>query len=549
MAGWLPVVKPHSLPPDRWSGRYSPSLFEDLVSPHLDPLDTSCDMRPGPQITSHQGDLVYVSSDNTLTILHSACLKGEKCETAEFSDMEISFTLPGDTQTDVSSEQTIRDDMRGMSDDVIKHTPKSSREISETDTQTSSSIPDCSSTVTTPERSDLAREVSLLPTVSHIQVFETQLAVAGVHSNGHKHCIVHTMYHVFVFTKTCAHVYTQRTLYTSPDHVLSVVMAPDNIVHILTVSRVVTCQIKCQEGVTNDPNEITSQVDVSDLWRVNPAGRAVFGLYRDEWFVVVEPSAIHFLTESQHVTPCTVPTDFLEYTEKFLSFLCVEEEMIVVSTSYLLVFSISQQCELTLQRQLSHNVTDAYCAQFYPTCAGNETEGLMFSVISDSKCSFFNINDCPTSEYVTSIVPYKVTKLRSIELQVLDKSCYLSLSVDKRNCVTRRINSGFSGAFTDRSKYHFILNEHKDLFCSYDTIFKELDSDNTWNDWLSVMTFDREYWTESVCLDIFYKNLLGTGLKLTKSTNKKKCDVPRDPLLNQVEDKYTRSLVDTWEWG
>ena len=37
-------------------------------------------MRAGPQIASHRVDLVYASSDNTPTILHSALVSAVKCE-------------------------------------------------------------------------------------------------------------------------------------------------------------------------------------------------------------------------------------------------------------------------------------------------------------------------------------------------------------------------------------------------------------------------------------------------------------------------------------
>ena len=526
---WLPAVKPHKLTADRWSGRHSPSLLEDLVSPYLD-KDT-CVMRAGPQIASHRVDLVYASSDNTLTILHSALVSAVKCEESS----KTSDVGPGEARISSVDGQTA-------------HATRETSDLNEHAACVVDQLID-----EPPLRSDLAHQVCLLPSVTDIQVFETQLAVSGIYSVG-DNLIVHTMYHVFCFSKSDSK-YTQHLLYSSQDHVLSVTAQTNGYVHILTVSRLVMC-LGTWEGTCRGA-EITSQVDVSDIWRVEPLERAMFSIYTSGCFVVLESSAIHFITETQHFTPCTIPTDYLDFTEKFLNFSCGTDScgtdsLYVVSTNYLLIFSINEGYELTLVRQLSHNVADAHVSHLYPlieySLGVDSSQNLMFSVMSNSKCSFFNVKDCPTSPYVTCIVPYKLIKLRSIQVAVLDKVNYLALSVDKRNCITRRLDSGISGAFTDCSNCQFILSEHKDLFYRTNINCDKVYNYKKWNEWLSTMTFDREYWTEPVGVDMFYKKLLGSGLQLTKSTNHKKEYVSRDPLLDNTEDKYTRSLVDAWEW-
>ena len=110
-------------------------------------------------------------------------------------------------------------------------------------------------------------------------MFETQLAVSG-------------MYHVICFCNSDSK-YTQHLLFSSQDHVLSVTAQTNGYVHILTVSRLVTC-LGTWEGTCRGA-EITSQVDVSDIWRVEPLERAMFSIYTSGCFVVLESSAIHFI--------------------------------------------------------------------------------------------------------------------------------------------------------------------------------------------------------------------------------------------------------------
>ena len=67
---------------------------------------------------------------------------------------------------------------------------------------------------------------------------------------------------------------------------------------MFTVSRLVTC-LGTWEGTCRGA-EITSQVDVSDIWRVEPLERAMFSIYTSGCFVVLESSAIHFITETHN---------------------------------------------------------------------------------------------------------------------------------------------------------------------------------------------------------------------------------------------------------
>ena len=515
---WKPAVRSHNIHSYRWSNKHPVDIIENLVSPHIEPQD-SRDLLPGVLIAHNGSDIIYASSENTVTVL------------LKLTGPEL-----------ISSE--------------------------------------------TGEKTDVARDVALLPNITHVQVFETQLSVTGISVGCNNTVIICTMYHVILLRKIFGK-YEKQLLHESDEHVLSTFEGHDKSIYILTISTI---------SVSGEEGEITPLIDVSDLWRVVPVGRVTFTQYK-QWFVVVETSAIHFVNKTDLHTSCTIPTEYLEFTEKFLSAVIIEDKLITVTSSYLVVYDIWTELSLLsldVKLKISHNVADAHFAQFYPRKELESdisfcTNNFEFSVMSDQKCSFFKLEDSPDTDLITFIIPYKFVKLKAIQMEVLDKSSYLNLTVDKRNNITQRINSGICGAsFSRNSGSHFLLNKNKDLFSDEPLLNDPYSKEASWNSWLSSISLEEEYWVENHPVDVAYDSLLKQGLVTTRSqtledgpckrvygprgrtkhdraiptsqardlqdsdlTNSvllRPVPTTQDPVLEGVKDKYVNFLLDAWDW-
>ena len=522
---WIPAVKSHQISQYRWSNKHPVSIIQDLISPHVDNQDTS-DLLPGVQIAGIGRDLVYVSSNNTVTVLLNVL---------ESRDPEQCVAR-------------------------------------------------------TCEKTEIAREVAILPNVADVQVFETQLSVCGISVGSDTFVILRTMYHVILLRKINGK-YELELLHDSKEHILSVIEGHDRNIYILTTSTVL---------VWREGEGITPLLDISGQWRVSPVERATFLQYK-QWFVVVEPSAIHFINETDHHMVCTIPTDYLDFTEKFLNVDVMEDKLVAVTSNYLLVYDISVEASrisLDMELKLSHNVADAHFAQFYPqlknepvAASSSNLIKFRFAVFSDIKCSFFTSEDRPDTDFITFLIPYKFVNMKRIERHVLDKSNYLNMTVDKRNNITQRINSGICGAFFSlRNNSHFLLNKHKDLFSDGPFINEPVGNEQSWNSWLSSISLEDQYWVDNHPVgDKAYSFLLNDGRHAIKTQTlevqigehlrgrrgKKKREgasevretvdseegslpdavlhrpVPltRDPVFEGVQDKYVNFLLDAWDWS
>ena len=515
---YIPAIKLHKDTEFRWSNKHSISTLQDLISPYIDQLD-SREVSPGVQIAAAGSDVIYVSSENSVTVLLGAL----------------------ECKTEIEGE-------------VVHIKTESEEAVS--------------------NKTELAKDVVLIPAVSDIQVFQTQLSVMGVSVGSDNTFILHTMYHVILLRKT-DDKYEEEILYTSEEHILSAIEGESGVIYIVTVSTLLQ-----RKG-----EEITPLLDLSDLWRVQPIERITFTQYK-EWFVIAEPSAVHFLNETEQHTACTVPNEHLEYTERFFSVAVSGDDLVVVSSSYVLVYSICiptclevslpNLLNLELKLKLSHNVEDAHSAQFYPS----QTDCVKFSVFSDLKCSFFNLEDKPRDcSLVTFLLPYNHVKLKSLCMSVLEKPSYLDLAVDKRNFVTKRINSGLCGAYySDLGGKHLILNKHKDLFYNAPEISDASEREELWSAWLGSVMAEDQFWIENFSADTAYSSLLTEGRVVsqtrtlgarTNRCNASRSDqiksaveesveagvqpsnlvLSRDPVLEGVDDKYVNFLLDNWDWS
>ena len=517
---YAPAVKIHQDSQFHWSNKHSVSTLQDLIAPYTDQLD-SREVSPGVQIAAVGCDLIYVSSENSVTVLLGAL----------------------NCKTEVKREEVL-----------VKTEPESKVH---------------------PDKSELAKDVVLMPAVSDIQVFQTQLSVMGISEGSDNSVILHTMYHVILLRKT-DNKYQEETLYTSEEHILSAMAGEGGCLYIVTVSALLE---------RTDKKEISPLLDLSDLWRVHPVDRVTFTLYKD-WFVIAEPSAVHFLNETEQHTVCTVPNDHIEYTERFLSITVSGDDMIVVSSSYVLVYSICipiclevslpNLLTLELKFKLSHNVGDAHSAQFYPS----QTNSIKFSVFSDLKCSFFSLEDKPRDcGLVTFLLPYSHVMVKSLCMSVLEKSSYLDLAVDKRNFVTRRISSGVCGAHcSDMGGLHFILNKHNDLFYNAPQLTDPSERERLWSSWFVIVTPEEQFWIDTHSADGAYTALLNKGRIASNTRTLQKpgsritasksdqvrslvdesvdSEVPlsslvlsRDSVFEGVDDKYVNLLLDNWDWS
>ena len=516
---YIPAIKLHKDTELRWSNKHSISTLQDLISPYIDQLD-SREVSPGVQIAAAESDLIYVSSENSVTVLLGAL----------------------GCKTEIKGEV---DHIKTESEEDMIH-----------------------------NKTELAKDVVLIPAVSDIQVFQTQLSVMGVSVGSDNTVILHTMYHVILLRKT-DDKYEEEILYTSEEHILSAMEGESGDIYIVTVSTLLQ-----RRG-----EEIAPLLDLSDLWRVQPIDRITFTQYK-EWFVIAEPSAVHFLNETERHTACTVPDEHLEYTERFFSVAVSGDDLVIVSSSYVLVYnicipiclevSLPNLLNLEMKLKLSHNVEDAHSAQFYPS----QTNCIKFSVFSDLKCSFFNLEDKPRDcSLVTFLLPYNHVKMKSLCMSVLEKPSYLDLAVDKRNFVTKRMNSGICGAyFSDLGGQHFILNKHKDLFYSAPEIIDSSEREKLWSAWFGSVTPEDQFWIENHSADTAYSNLLNEGQIVSRTRtlgartnlcNASRSDQiksaveesvesgvqlstlvsSRDPVLEGADDKYVNFLLDNWDWS
>ena len=442
-------------------------------------------------------DLVYVSSDNTVTVLLGAFQ--EKTEVKMEPELQVEC--------------------------------KRGEETGETEP---------------PVPPDLLHDLCYLDRVSDLQVFETQLSVSSLVCS---ECsvLLATMYHVIMLTKA-GDRYTQRTLISSEEVVLSVGFGDEGRVCILTESKFTQ---GCVEG---DMFLISSTLDIEGMWRTVPVNRAVVLPYRDQIFIIVEASAVHFLSEDDHRLPLTVPTEYLEFTEHFLDVHYLADKLYLVSTNYLLVYAICEGPCLVLERQVSHNVTNAGSAQFYRIAAS--PGDIHFSVLSHEKCSLFQLSDLAVSEHITMILPYQHLLPNTLSLDILLRPSYLALPPDHRNTVTRRVQSGASCALVHPTcpDCWFLLTETKDLF-----VFGEhstAESRRRWEGWISGVACDPGYWVKTEKVDLCYRSFLSRGLVVRGEVRREReaggiaeVQLGRDAVLDKVDDKYATSLIDSWNWS
>lgn len=458
---WTPLVKPHSFSVLRCSNRHDVDMYQNLITDFITPRDTHpCLSRV--QVVAFQNDIIYVSSDSTVTVLHSV--------------------LSDDSKNKCQSE--------------------------------------------------LAQQITLVSHASDIQVFETKLSVMDM-APADNYVLLHTMYQVIKLTKY-DYKYTMETVSTSEEHILGLTIGGNGAIYTLSSSRL--------SSVSPDK----PLVDITDLWRSNILEQASVLLYQD-YFAIMEPTAFHFVNQADYKMIMTIPNEELDFKEKLLNFSIIEDKLLLVTSSFLLIYLIDSTLELTVLSKLSHHVQDANHAQFF-SCGdfkfdSKDTMLVNFkvSIFSDLKCCFFDSSALSRSSITNFIMPYSSFKVQDIQAEVLVRQEYLSLTVDKRNTVTSRLATGISGALVHKTG-HFVLSKQHDLFGTIS------ESSSPWDLWLSRFSGENEQDTmETYSVGNMYMLLIKDGFKTRRSRTEHPPE-PEFPDLALLDDKYSTMLTTLWDW-
>eukprot|EP00116_Pleurobrachia_bachei_P004415 sb/3464677/ len=442
----VPCVIPHKTKSLRWSEKHDLDLLSDalLSDTSSNPESSSLSLTPRLIGETWLGDLIYVSSSNTVTIL------------------------------EVSGDRT----------------------------------PD-----------EVTSTVVLLPGVTAISVFETQLPVIHIVSD-YNSTYLHTMYTVFQLISLPR--YSLVPVYKSDVPVFNITITSDTVL-VLTATSVLQISTNGVETASDSTQIVETVRDIEEVWREDAVSSGKLIIQSNGEWLLVEPSAIHKL--NSHTELVTIPNETLPFTERFLAVECGSGgRLTAVTNSYLLTLDVGTG-EIT--HQVPHYVPSARGAMIsHSGCV---------TVISAGQCCRFSY---PTSETFL-LPPDRIIKMNDIMRHVLLSRSFSSLSLDKQALLSHRLTDGLSSVFISENGGLYLLSEHKDLF------YRSFEEDPAvWERWVDGVAFEEGYCTEIKDINSTYRSLLSNGLQMERSSIVKQYCSCVD--LSRVTDKYTQSLIDIW---
>ena len=370
-------------------------------------------------------------------------------------------------------------------------------------------------------------EIVLSPMLSanttDIQMFEVKLSITSIRYSPSLGCmLVATMYDVYKLVLVNDR-YIMSLLYSEDEPILDV-CGYDDDVYVLKATK-----------LKRSYEEI---LDMEDIWR-NSDASMVRMLIHNEVFIIMEPTAIHIVSPASQKMACSIPSQSLIFTDRFLGMDLISDDLCcVISTRHILIYSLHDN-SLDLKYSFLHFVNDASAAHL-----GKDDEEKHFvSVMSDEKCSIFILPNGFCNNFMTNfMIPNNVFKSCAIKKCILDKYGYLCLKSANRKYVTDRIGAPVTDSIRLSEKMTLILTENNDLFCNH---FVPNVSE-VWERWLSKLEdIHSEYETKSFNL---LPSLRFPELRRNLSLPPPDIMVPKDDWLNSVTEKHVENLIKSWEW-